>query len=150
MVVLGARKDDILKVIRNYPVTHCYNKNYEQGMLSSVKCGFKSLPAGYDAAMIFLGDQPMISPEVTNEVINAYRSSKKGIVMPVFNNKRGHPLLIDSKYRDQIEKLDTKESLRFIAQKFPGDVLEVETKAPDILKDIDTQEDYINETNQNR
>jgi molybdenum cofactor cytidylyltransferase len=148
MVVLGAGKNDILQVIRNYSVMHCYNRNYMQGMLSSVKCGFRSLPYGCDAALVFLGDQPMIPAEVVETVISAYRNAKKGIVIPIYNSKRGHPLLIDTKYKDEIEKLDMKDNLRFIAQKFPNDVLEVETKAPAILKDIDTQEDYLKELNQ--
>jgi molybdenum cofactor cytidylyltransferase len=148
-VVLGAGKEDILKVIRKYSVTYCYNDNYKQGMLSSVKCGFKSLPEGFDAALVFLGDQPMIPAVVTDAVINGYRRSGKGLVVPVCDRKRGHPLLISSEYRDEIEKLKTDEGLHLLLKKFPEDVLEVETNTPSILKDIDTQEDYLEEANQN-
>jgi molybdenum cofactor cytidylyltransferase len=148
VVVLGAGKEDILKVIRKYSVMHCYNKDYGQGMLSSVKCGFRFLPDDFEAAMVFLGDQPMIPSEVADTIISAYRTTKKGIVMPVYDRKRGHPLLIASKYRDEIEKLGTVENLRFIAHRFPSDVLEVETKISGILKDIDTREDYLKELNQ--
>jgi len=148
MVVLGASKDDILKVIGKYSVEHCYNQDYKQGMLSSVKCGFRSLPEDFEAALVFLGDQPMIPAEVTDVIISAYRNSKKSIVLPVYNKKHGHPLLITSKYRDEIEKLKSGESLRFIIQRFPSDVLEVKIKTPGILKDIDTMEDYFKELNQ--
>jgi len=41
--------------------------------------------------------------------------------------------------------LDPGEGLRTLAQRFPGDVLEVEADTPVILKDIDDQEDYLNE-----
>ena len=148
LVVLGAGKDEVLKVIRNYSVMHCYNENYKQGMFSSVKCGFRSLPESYDAALVFLGDQPRIPPGVVDALISAYRNAKKGIVVPIYNSNRGHPLLIDAKYKDEIEKMDMKDSMRSIAQKFAGDVLEVETNTPAILKDIDTQEDYLKELNQ--
>ena len=148
IVVLGGFKDNIIEVIVKYPVTFCYNENYKQGMLSSVKCGFGALPAGYEAAMLFLGDQPMIPPEVTNNIIAAYKKTGKGIVMPVCNNKRGHTILISSRYKDEIEKLDTKEGLRILAYKFPEDVLEVETNFTSIFRDIDTPEDYANEINQ--
>jgi molybdenum cofactor cytidylyltransferase len=148
VVVLGGFKDKIIDVIKEYPVSFCYNENYKQGMLSSVKSGFMSLPAGYDATLVFLGDQPMIPPEVTNAVIAAYRQTGKGIVMPVCNTKRGHPLLISSGYKDEIEKLDEKDGLRTLAQKFPEDVLEVETNTTSIFRDIDTPEDYAFEINQ--
>lgn len=148
VVVLGGFRDKIIEVIVKYPVSFCYNENYKQGMLSSVKCGFGSLAAGYEAAMVFLGDQPMIPPEVTNDVIAAYKKTGKGILMPVCNNKRGHPLLISSRYKDEIEKLDTKEGLRLLALKFPEDVQEVETNSTAIFRDIDTPEDYAYEINQ--
>lgn len=149
LVVLGSDKEDILKMISQLPVTHCYNENYTQGMLSSVKCGFSFLPRTFSAALVFLGDQPMIEPDVINKVIAAFRTSGKGIIIPVFGNKHGHPLLISSKYRDEIEILKPDETLRALIHRFSEDVFEVEVNTPDILKDIDTQEDYLNELKQN-
>lgn len=148
VVVLGAEHDTIIKVITGLPVTHCYNDNYKEGMLSSVKCGFRSLPDDFEAVLVFQGDQPMIRPLAVNKVINAWRKSGKGIVVPVFEKKRGHPLLIDRKYKEEIEKLNDGEGLRSLAIKFHGDVLEVDVNTPEILRDIDTQEDYLNEINQ--
>lgn len=148
VVVLGAEHDTIIKVITGLPVTHCYNDNYKEGMLSSVKCGFRSLPDDFEAVLVFQGDQPMIRPLAVNKVINAWRKSGKGIVVPVFEKKRGHPLLIDRKYKEEIEKLNDGEGLRSLAIKFHSDVLEVDVNAPEILRDIDTQEDYLNEINQ--
>ena len=148
LVVTGSGKDEIVKVIRRLPVEQCYNENWKEGMLSSVKCGFRSLPEKCSAAMVFLGDQPMIHAATIEEVIYAYRKSGKGIIMPVYKKKRGHPLLIDIKYTDELEKLNPDEGLRMLAHKFPVDVLEVETDDPAVLKDIDTPEDYRNELNQ--
>jgi molybdenum cofactor cytidylyltransferase len=148
LVVLGAEHEAVLKVITGLPVTHCYNDNYKEGMLTSVKCGFRSLPDDFEAVLVFQGDQPMIRPRAVNKLINAWRKSGKGIAIPVFENKRGHPLLIDRKYTEEIEKLNDGEGLRSLAIKFHSDVLEVNVKTPEILKDIDTQEDYLNEINQ--
>ena len=106
MVVLGAEKETLTDLVRKLSVQHCYNDNYKEGMLSSVKCGFRNLPSDFEAVLVFQGDQPLITPKVINTVIEAYRSSGKGIVIPVYKKKRGHPLLIDRKYRNEIEKLD--------------------------------------------
>jgi molybdenum cofactor cytidylyltransferase len=92
--------------------------------------------------VVFLGDMPMISPLEIDAVINAYKFTEMGIVIPVFNSNRGHPILISFKYRSEIEKLDADVGLHYLAKKFPDDVLEVEMNTPGILKDIDTQEDY--------
>jgi len=144
VVVLGSGKDDILKLTGKLPVTNCYNENYKQGMLSSVKYGFRKLDEECGAAMIFLGDQP----DVIKAIVEAYRNSGKGIVMPVFNNKRGHPLIITGKYREEIAGIDESGTLRDLVHKFAEDVHEVEVKTQSILRDIDTQEDYSNELKQ--
>ncbi len=148
VVVLGSGKDDILKLTGKLPVTNCYNENYKQGMLSSVKYGFRKLDEECGAAMIFLGDQPGIEPDVIKAIVEAYRNSGKGIVMPVFNNKRGHPLIITGKYREEIAGIDESGTLRDLVHKFAEDVHEVEVKTQSILRDIDTQEDYSNELKQ--
>jgi molybdenum cofactor cytidylyltransferase len=148
LVVLGSYSGEILGIIRNLPVVHCYNENYKEGMVSSVQCGFRNLPIRFRAAVVFAGDQPLIGPEVINKVIRAYKQTGKGIVIPVYRSKRGHPLLLDSKYRNEINNLDPGVGLRSIAEKYPGDVFEVPVNSPGILKDFDTKEDYLNEINQ--
>jgi len=148
LIVLGAEKESLLRLTGIQPVACCYNDNYKKGMLSSVKCGFRNIPGGIRAVMVFQGDQPLITPHVINSVIQAYLSSDKGIVIPVYNSKRGHPVLIDNRYRDEIEKLDSDKGLRSLAYKFPDDVLEVLTDEPGILRDFDTYSQYLKEINQ--
>ncbi|HUX59298.1 MAG TPA: nucleotidyltransferase family protein [Bacteroidales bacterium] len=148
IVVLGADKDKLIELVEQSFIRYCYNENYKEGMLSSVKCGFRNLPPDIEAVMVFQGDQPLIIPRVTNMVIEAYRVSGKGIVIPVYKKKRGHPLLIGKKYRNEIEKLDPVKGLRSLAYHFSDDVLEVDIDDSGILKDFDTYNDYKNEINQ--
>lgn len=148
MVVLGASRDALVEKIRELDVWNCYNDNYMQGMLSSVQCGFRNLPTDYKAALVFQGDQPLITPNAINTVIEAYSSTGKGIVIPVYNTKHGHPLLIGVKYKDEIEKLTPDSGLHSLASKFPDDVMEVETGEPGILRDFDTYDEYKEGINQ--
>ncbi len=148
LVVLGASQERLVDLVGRYDVKYCYNENYKEGMLSSVQCGFRNLPDDVEAVVVFQGDQPFISPCVVDSVINAFRTSGKGIVMPVFNGKRGHPLLLDAKYREDIEMLEPGEGLRSIARLYSDDVIEVETADPGILRDFDTYDDYMKELNQ--
>jgi molybdenum cofactor cytidylyltransferase len=142
LVVTGAYSDELLPVINRLPVKPCYNNDYKKGMLSSVQCGFRNIPATAEAVMIFLGDQPSIPGGVAGMLISEYRKSEKGIIIPVYKGRRGHPMLIDCKYRDIIGKLDHAVGLRDLLHKYPDDVLEVNVEMPGILKDIDTPQDY--------
>jgi molybdenum cofactor cytidylyltransferase len=145
LVVLGANKRDLIEIVRKCNVKYCFNENYTEGMLSSLKCGLKNLPSDLKAVLVFQGDQPFIGSSVINNIIGAYKSSDKGLVMPVHNGKRGHPLLIDRKYLVEIEKIEINEGLRSLAGSFPEDVLEIETDDQGILIDFDTFEDYKKE-----
>ena len=91
LVVVGSFRDEVSGAISQTGVSSCYNDNYRNGMLSSVKCGFKNLPALYDAVLVFPGDQPFIEPVVINSLIKAYRKTGKGIIIPVYREKGGIP-----------------------------------------------------------
>jgi molybdenum cofactor cytidylyltransferase len=148
IVVLGAYREELVKLITKLPVKYCYNDNYKKGMLSSVQCGFRNLPSDYKAVLVFQGDQPLITSDAINVVIDAYLSSGKGIVIPVYRGRRGHPLLIDIKFSNEIEKLNPNKGLRSLAHMFSDDVLEVDTNESGILTDFDTYEQYKNGINQ--
>lgn len=147
LVVTGAWRDDVVRAIGELPVLQCVNENYKKGMLSSVICGLNSIPATADAAMIFQGDQPEITPEVINSIIEKWKSSGSGIVIPLYRGKRGHPLFIEKKYFAEVSALDTDAGLRTLSSKFSHDVAEVETDNKMILRDIDTREDYLESIN---
>jgi molybdenum cofactor cytidylyltransferase len=145
IVVLGSGREDILKRIEKLPVRHCHNIDFRNGMLSSVKCGLLSVPADAGAIIIFLGDQPKIESVITDKIIDAYLRSGKGIIIPVYNGRCGHPLLVDNRYREEIFMLKPEEGLKALRTRFPGDVLEVEVNTPSVVNDIDTPEEYLNE-----
>ena len=148
IVVLGHFKEALIEKIGRLGVIYCYNDNYKDGMLSSVKCGFDNLPSDFKAVLVFQGDQPLITPDVIDSVIETYKTSGKGLVIPVYNGKRGHPLLIDVKYRHEIEKITPDEGLHSLQSKFMDDVKDVSTNEPGILRDFDTFDEYNKGINQ--
>lgn len=146
LVVLGADPGKIEDKIKNLPVSTTVNPYYKKGMLSSVQWGFNAFPENLRGILVCLGDQPSIASSVMDKVIETFKSSKKGIVVPVFNKNRGHPVLIHVKYRKEIEDLSPDVGLRGVVYNHPEDTLEVEVDTPAILRDIDDPNDYKKET----
>jgi molybdenum cofactor cytidylyltransferase len=146
LVVLGADPEKIEEKIKDLPVTITVNPHYKKGMLSSVQWGFNAIPENIQGVLICLGDQPSIPPSVMDKVIESFKSSKKGIIVPAFNKNRGHPVLIDVKYRKEIEDLSPDVGLRGIVYNHPRDTMEVEVDTPAVLRDIDNPDDYMKET----
>lgn len=147
IVVLGSHSDEIRRQIKNPNLSYCINYNHTEGMLSSVICGYRTLPGNAAAALIFLGDQPHIPVYVPQQLLAAWDTSGKGIIIPTYSGKRGHPILIETKYKTDIEQLDKNKGLRNLMENFSSDVFEMECTAPEITRDIDTPEDYFYETN---
>lgn len=145
LVVLGSHREEIQSKIASRPVLTVVNTQYQEGMLSSIQVGFEALPQGTTAAMVCLGDQPLIPFSVMDDLIEIYQKTKQGIVLPVFQKRRGHPILIDMKYRQDVKNLSPAVGLRALVHNYPQDVQEVEVDTPHILKDIDYPEDYQNE-----
>jgi molybdenum cofactor cytidylyltransferase len=145
LVVLGAEREKIESKIANRPVKIVANLRFEEGMLSSIQAGFETLPNEIEAVLVCLGDQPFIPSSVMDKLIEAYQNTRRGIILPVYKKKRGHPTLIDIKYRQEVKKLSPDIGLRALVYDHPQDVLEVEVDTPLILKDIDKPEDYMRE-----
>ena len=142
LVILGSNAEKIAERIEDYSVKTSVNPDFRQGMLSSIQWGFESLPEDTRAVLVMLGDQPMIPSSVINRVIDAYEQTEKSIVLPVYNKRSGHPILVDMKYREEVKQLSPDIGLRALVHNHTDDILEVEVDAPGILKDIDTAEDY--------
>ncbi|OGD20808.1 MAG: hypothetical protein A2Y69_05050 [Candidatus Aminicenantes bacterium RBG_13_59_9] len=142
LVVLGGYRREIEEKIRGFAVKRVINRRYQEGMLSSVRRGLSALPPSARAAAFILADQPEVASSVIDLMIEAYRREKKGIVLPVYRKKRGHPLLIDLKYRREIESLSPDIGLRGLLREHRDDILEVRVSSPAVLKDIDNPDDY--------
>ena len=122
------------------------NERFEEGMLSSVQAGVESIDSDVQGILIFLGDQPMVSKLVINRLVSVFQKTEKGLLVPTFKGKRGHPVLISSKYKDNIKSINPAIGLRELFLNNQSDILEIEVGFDGILKDIDTPEDYRRET----
>jgi molybdenum cofactor cytidylyltransferase len=142
LVVLGADREAIRRELEPLGPESVVNENYPLGMLTSIQAGFGALPPDVQAAVILLGDQPFLASRVIDQVIGAYEAGSKGIVIPTFQGRRGHPVLIDLKYRNDVLAISPADGLRRLILAHPGDILEVDVADPNILRDLDTPEDY--------
>jgi molybdenum cofactor cytidylyltransferase len=142
VIVLGGNRRGIEEKLGAVAIKRVTNRRYKEGMFSSVRRGLSALPASAGAAVFVLADQPDVPASVIDRLIAAYRRENKGIVLPVYRKRRGHPLLIDLKYRREIESLSPEIGLRGLLSKHPDDILEVKVSCPGVLKDIDDPDDY--------
>ena len=144
-VVVGREGDRIAEALAGRPVRVVANPGYEGGMLSSVRCGLGALPQPCEAVLVALGDQPAITRELVDRMIHAFERAGKGILVPCFQGKRGHPVLIAARYRDEILAGYDSAGLRGLLRAHPEDVSELNVETSAVLSDMDYPEDYRRE-----
>ncbi|WP_310621669.1 molybdopterin-binding/glycosyltransferase family 2 protein [Flexibacterium corallicola] len=107
VVVLGHMAQDVKQALNGLPVEFVENKDYAQGLSSSIKSGMRaSSPATCDAALILLGDMPQITAEHINSLIKAYHSSPEHLIgVSMANGRRGNPVLWDRQFFADLQTL---------------------------------------------
>jgi len=138
VVVAGHHYDRIVRAFPNARVA--FNPNYEQGMSTSVQAGIRALPDGLDGAAIFLVDHPIIDRQ-TIEALVAQLSSGR-IVVPVYEGRRGHPVLFAADLFAEILELSPDQGLNTVVKRNRDRVVEVIVENPGVLRDIDTPEQF--------
>ncbi|NJD60977.1 MAG: hypothetical protein C3F13_11550 [Anaerolineales bacterium] len=142
-VITGSLHNEIIKVLADSPVRIQQNEDYANGeMLTSVQVGLHSLSDVSEAALIVLGDQPQIKPEVTREIIDRYQKTHYPIIIPSYKMHRGHPWLVEKSMWPFILKLTRPDTLRTFLSISEDKIDYITVNTPSILQDLDTQEDY--------
>lgn len=116
-VVLGASYSDIEVTIRDMNVPVCLNNNWESGMASSIKTGLLSLLNDFPAlkkCIFLVCDQPFLSSEVLQEMIDAHLKSSKGIVVAEYAETLGVPVLFTKKYFQLLMNLEGDQGAKKI------------------------------------
>ncbi|MGC1619339.1 MAG: nucleotidyltransferase family protein [Candidatus Acidiferrum sp.] len=101
-VVLGADAGPIAKEINLSHDEIVINEDWEKGQLSSIQSGLRSLPPQTDGIILFLIDHPLISSALVNELIESFYTSRKFIVLPVYEGRRGHPVVFSSAIYEEL------------------------------------------------
>lgn len=142
IVVVGHRAAQIQEQLRTRPVRIVFNPDYREGMLTSAQAGIKALEQS-EAFALMLVDQPFISSALINQVIDAYVQTDKGIAIPSYNYKRGHPVIFHQRYVREVLALASESGgVRTLFKKYDNDIHYVPVDTDRVLRDIDYREDY--------
>jgi molybdenum cofactor cytidylyltransferase len=142
IVVLGYRDEEIRKTIADKPVKIAINPDYQQGISASIIAGLKQINKRARAVLLALGDQPFVDSQTITSLVKAFRANNKGIIIPVYQGRRGNPVIFAIRYKGELLNLNGDTGGREIIKRHPDDVLEVAVNCEGVLLDIDTAENY--------
>jgi molybdenum cofactor cytidylyltransferase len=143
VVVLGANHDLILPQVINNPVHIAINHEWPEGMASSIRTGINSIleiNPKLRSVLILLCDQPFVSADQINKLIEASHITKKSIIISQYEDAAGVPALFSKEHFCDLRHLKGKEGAKKILKEYKECIYKVPFPLGDI--DIDTPEDY--------
>jgi CTP:molybdopterin cytidylyltransferase MocA len=146
-VVLGAGAEEIRTIAKLDPSVVILNPDWEQGQLSSLCAGLRSLAEiETDGVILCPVDHPLVSARLVSDLVARFYESGKAIALPTYNGRRGHPVLFSSALYGELLAAPSDKGARAVVWAHAKDVLEAPTDEegvvlnindPDMLKHID-------------
>lgn len=139
IVVAGYGVDEIRE--REAKATLIENPNPERGMLSSLKCGLRAVPPEAGAVLFTPVDHPAVSAG-TLSALAAAAAVGAPLAIPVFEGRRGHPVLISCSLIGEILALADDGRASDVIHRHLCRAIMVQVNDRGTVEDIDDPETY--------
>lgn len=142
IVILGKDADQVNTLLEGSDLEVQINPHPENGLLSSLQIGLKSLPANCAGAFFSPVDHPAVRIETLQMMLKEWGRRGEKAVRPRFRGRGGHPALLGRGWIEEVPTLPLSSSVRTLLHQRSSDIIEFPVSDPGILIDVDTPEDY--------
>lgn len=148
ILVTGHEEAEVIQAVEGLDVRLTHNPRYAEGQSTSMIAGVEAAHEEACAYLFVLGDQPLLTPQIVNDLISLYEESRPEALaaVPVFQGRRGNPALFSATLKDELLQTSGDAGGRGTIQRLetgsPGKIVFLELPNDDMFLDIDTEEDY--------
>ena len=140
----GHEREAVEAALSGLSVSFVHNPDFRGGLSTSLKTGIAAQTGEFDATLVALGDMPLIDPGLIGKLISAFDPEEgRGICVPIFQGKRGNPVLWGAEYFPAMAGLTGDTGAKHLLAEFSEAVCEVEAPERSILQDFDTPEAFV-------
>lgn len=143
LVIIGAEAHRMREELQGLDVLAAENASWREGIASSIRTAIEALvglPEPPDAALFMLCDQPLVTSELLNCLVNTYQAGSHLAVGCDYGDTLGVPALFDRELFPELMNLRGNQGAKRVLQARAGRAAFVHF--PDARIDIDTHEDY--------
>ncbi len=143
VVVLGHDAASISSSLDEKGLRIVVNRNYRDGMSSSIRAGIFALAGGSQGAMLLLADQPFITKALIRRMIKLFEaeSAKARIVAIAHGDVVSPPAIFSRKYFRELAALGGDQGAKFVILRHSGEVSLVKVRSKAVFADVDTRAD---------
>jgi molybdenum cofactor cytidylyltransferase len=144
VVVLGHNADEMRRQIEHLPIDIVINTEYKNGQLSSLQAAIRHIEKENrcDGMLVHLVDHPYIDRRLVDLMIQRFYETKKLIVVPRHQEKRGHPVIFSRALFEELLSAPADQGAKAVVNAHRQETLEIEWQDEGITLDIDTPELY--------
>ncbi len=139
-IVVGNSSEKIMNLIEDKESV-LQNPDAEQGMGMSIRVGVQAVAPVADAVLILLTDQPFVTFELLEKMIQLYEESQAPIIACDYGDQLGVPILFDKQFFPELLQLSGDKGARVFLKNYPDQIKTV--SFPEGKFDIDTPEDLV-------
>ncbi len=140
-VIVGAHTKEIGAKLHPSGAEIVVNRDWQQGQLSSIQAAVRSLPANETSGLLLCPvDHPLVSAELIAQLIEAFDSKGKLVVLPTYRGKRGHPLIFASALYPEILAASPEIGARQVVWAHAADLLELATEEEGVALNLNDPE----------
>ena len=141
IVVTGHQQMEVQRALAGLDVTFVHNRDFAEGLATSVRTGIAAVPSAADGSVVCLGDMPLIEAKLIDRLIEAFTPDRGGLIaIPVSDGRRGNPVLWSRRFFSELMALDGDIGARHLIGRHGEAVVEVPVSGQAAFLDIDTPE----------
>jgi molybdenum cofactor cytidylyltransferase len=141
MVVLGARAVELAPLLKHSQSSVVINRDWREGMASSIRTGVARLPASCTAVLLMLVDQAAVTGEDLKRLVSAWRRQPDYIAAARYGTTTGVPAIFPRATFLDLQSLRGDVGARVLLRRNADRVVRVPMASAAI--DVDTPEDLL-------
>lgn len=130
VVVTGHEAAAVREALAGLPVVFAHNAAFADGLSTSLRTGLAAIPADADAAVVLLGDMPLVRPEHCDAVLAGLGRENALIAMATHGGGRGNPVAWSARLFPELRATEGDAGGRALMSRYAGELVDIEIGEP--------------------
>ena len=143
IIILGYQFKEVKKKIKkNKKIIFVHNKNYKNGMSSSIKSGLKKISKKDKGFIILQSDMPFVKTSDINKIYNSLIRKKYLVHALKYKNRIGNPIGFDISILNKFKKIKGNIGAKYMVKRLKNSTNFIKVSSEKVFKDFDRASDF--------
>ena len=141
LIVLGAHAAELAPLLKHSPGSLVVNRDWREGLASSIRAGVVRLPSSCTGVMLVLADQACVTAEDLRRLAGAWRRQPLAVAAAQYGATLGAPAIFPRHLFGELSELKGDRGARVLLNRHADRLVKV--RMPSATFDLDTPDDLL-------